>query len=464
MSLTRNVALVGRPNVGKSRLFNRLAGKRISIVHDQPGVTRDVVMEEIDDDYVLMDTGGIGMTPEMTPTLIQDATEEQVNFALLAADLVLFVVDAKDGMVSLDSSVADKLRKMGKKCILVTNKMDSPKSEDNLGEFHRLGFTQMVSVSAEHGTGIEDLKKMILDTLGPAPIKDENTDRTIKIAFTGRPNVGKSSLCNALLHDERLIVSDIPGTTRETVKTTIDYTDKDGVLHHFCLFDTAGLRRKKKLDNTLEYFSTLRTQDALEQADIVFMVIDAKEGISKQEKIVAGDILQKGKTLIIIVNKWDYALEMLQRGEIENYETEEEFKKFYSDTLYKELFFLPQSPILYTSAKTGHNLEEILSEAIRIDNKLETPLPTGRLNKLIGSLTEKRAPAKVKGKRFKIYYSVQTGTRPYKIRMFCNREHVLDDSYKRYLQNSIIRNFNLEGCPVKFQLVGKEMRYQEEKS
>jgi GTP-binding protein len=458
MIQNRSVALVGRPNVGKSRLFNRLAKKRISIVHDMPGVTRDVVMEEIDDNYILMDTGGIGMTPEMTPQLIQDATEDQVNFALQAANLVLFVVDAKDGFVSLDSMVADKLRKLGKNCILVANKMDSPKGDANLQDFHQLGFSNMVAISAEHGTGIDELEDKILKILGPVPEKIAESGR-IKITFTGRPNVGKSSLCNALLNDKRLIVSEIPGTTRETVKIDIDLPNHNGDDHKFTLYDTAGLRRKKKVNDTLEYFSTLRTQDTLQSSDIVFMVIDAREGISKQEKIVAGEILDMGKTLIIVVNKWDLALDLFKAGEMDAYKSEEEFKQFYIDSLNKEMFFLPRSPILFVSAKSGFQLPSLLKEAIRINEKLDTPIPTGRLNKLISSLTERRAPAKIHGKRFKVYYSLQTGSRPYRIRMFCNREHTLDDSYRRYLQNSIIDAFNLEGCPVKFHLSGKEARY-----
>ncbi len=462
MEYNRSVALVGRPNVGKSRLFNRLAGKRISIVHDQPGVTRDVVMEEIDDNYILMDTGGIGMTPAMTPTLIQEATEDQVEFALQAATLVLFIVDAKDGIVSMDSFVAERLRKLGKECILVANKIDTPKSNQNIQDFHSLGFGDYVAVSAEHGTGIGDLRSKIEEKLGPIPFKEEDTDRRIKIAFTGRPNVGKSSICNAILEDERLIVSDIPGTTRETVKIDIDFPVNEDKIHKFSLFDTAGLRRKKKVNDSLEYFSTLRTQDTLDQADIIFMVIDAKEGLSKQEKIVAGEILQNGKTLIIVVNKWDLVHEKFQGEGMEGYESERDFKFAYSESLNKQMFFLPQSPIVFTSAKSRFQLDMLLKEAVRIDEKLETPIPTGKLNNLITSLTEKRAPAKVKGKRFKVYYSVQTGTRPYKIRMFCNREHILDDSYRRYLQNSIIKNFDLEGCPVKFQLIGKQARYTEQ--
>ena len=277
MSGQVSVAIVGRPNVGKSRLFNRLAGKRISIVHDRPGVTRDVVVADSPDGYVLMDTGGIGMLPEMTPKEIQNATEEQADFAIEAANILLFVVDGRQGLLPLDESLAAKFRKMGKSPVLVVNKMDEPEKNYAYSEFGKLGFKHVVSVSAEHGHGVARLSELLLTLLPPTPpLPLETMEQRTRIAFIGRPNVGKSSLCNRLLNIERLIVSDVPGTTRETVELDLDYeVAEDKEPWKFRLFDTAGLKRRKRIDSSLDYFSAVRTKHAIEQVDIVFLVLDA---------------------------------------------------------------------------------------------------------------------------------------------------------------------------------------------
>ena len=267
---SRTVALVGRPNVGKSRLFNRLCGKRMSIVHDMPGVTRDLISTEVRDDYVLLDTGGIGMEIEMTSKKISVAAEEQVEFAIQAASVILFVVDVREGITNLDEIVAQKLRRYGKHVLLVTNKVDLEENEDLADEFIRLGLGEPFCVSAEHGRGITDLEAAIDEKLGPKPEGSEvdKTDR-IRISLLGRPNVGKSSIGNRLLKSTRLIVSDVPGTTRDSVELDLDYQHKDGELLKFRLADTAGLRMKRKVDSPVEYFSTVRTQAALERSDVV---------------------------------------------------------------------------------------------------------------------------------------------------------------------------------------------------
>ena len=341
MSFT--LAIVGRPNVGKSRLFNRLAGKRISIVHDRPGVTRDVVVADSPEGYVLMDTGGIGMIPEMTPAEIQNATEDQAEFAILAADLLLFVVDGRSGMVPLDQTLAQKFRKMGKHPVLVVNKMDNPEEEYSFEEFKRLGFAKQVGVSAEHGHGIEQLEKIFQEVL-PSPTLpgDEILNQRTSIAFVGRPNVGKSSLCNRLLNMKRLIVSDVPGTTRETVQLNLDYQvegSEDSWL--FRLYDTAGLKRSKRVDTSLDYFSSVRTKHAIEEVEVVFLVLDAREGVTKQDKILAGHVLDEGKALAILVNKWDLALDGFRKDPLPGYEDEHAFRKAYLQSVRKELFFLP---------------------------------------------------------------------------------------------------------------------------
>ena len=466
MSLTQSVAIVGRPNVGKSRLFNRLAGRRISIVHDRPGVTRDVVVADSPQGYTLMDTGGIGMLPEMTPTEIQEATEDQADFAIRAADLLLFVVDGREGLIPLDETLALKFRKMGKKPVLVVNKLDEAEKNYSISEFARLGFEQTVGISAEHGHGMDNLLSTIAGRLPPPPAPaDEDVESRTKIAFIGRPNVGKSSLCNRWLNMDRLSVSDVPGTTRETVELDLDYQveDQDDVWR-FRLFDTAGLKRKKRIDSSLDYFSAVRTKHAVESVDIVFLVLDAREGVTKQDKVMAHHVLSEGRALSILVNKWDLTLESFRKDPLPGYEDEKDFRKSYLKSLRKEFFFLPDSPVSFVSAKTGHSINDFLQVAQDLDSRMDQTLSTSALNKLIGDMWEHRPPAKIKGKRFKVFYAVQVENRPFRIKLFCNREERLNDQYRRYLEKGIQQKFGLSGCPLKFSLAGKEARYQEDKA
>ena len=465
MSGQISVAIVGRPNVGKSRLFNRLAGKRISIVHDRPGVTRDVVVADSPDGFALMDTGGIGMLPEMTPKEIQDATESQADFAIQAANLLLFVVDGREGLIPLDESLAAKFRKMGKSPVLVVNKIDEPEKNYSSSEFGKLGFKNVVSVSAEHGHGVEKLSSLLLSLLpDPPPLPDESEEPRTRIAFIGRPNVGKSSLCNRLLNMERLIVSDVPGTTRETVELDLDYnTGEENELWKFRLFDTAGLKRRKRIDTSLDYFSAVRTKHAIEEVDIVFLVLDAREGVTKQDKILAGHVLEEGRALAILVNKWDLALESFRKDPLPGYEDEKDFRKSYLKSIRKELFFLPDSPVCFVSAKTGHSIKDFLQMGRDLNSRLDKSISTSALNKLIGEMWEHRPPAKIKGKRFKVFYAVHVENRPFRIKLFCNREHKLGDPYRRYLEKGIHQKFGLSGCPLKFSLAGKEARYTEDK-
>ena len=461
-----SVAIVGRPNVGKSRLFNRLVGRRVSIVHDRPGVTRDVVVADSPEGYVLMDTGGIGMQPEMTSVEIQNATEEQADFAIRAATLLLFVVDGREGLIPLDETLAAKFRKMGKEPILVVNKMDEPERGYSSSEFAKLGFKAMVGVSAEHGHGVGQLIESVAERLPPiSAIPSGDQSHRTKIAFIGRPNVGKSSLCNRLLNMERLIVSDVPGTTRETVELDLDY-QTEGQEKPWCfrLFDTAGLKRKNRVDSSLDYFSAVRTKHAIEAVDVVFLVLDAREGVTKQDKILAGHVLDQGKSLSILVNKWDLALESFRKDPLPGYEDEKEFRKSYIKSVRKELFFIPDSPISFVSAQTGYAVQDFLQVARDLNTRMDKTISTSALNKLIGEMWEHRPPAKVGGKRFKVFYAVQVETRPFRIKLFCNREEKLNDQYRRYLEKGIQQRFGLAGCPLKFSLAGKEARYKEEQN
>ncbi len=460
MQGSRNVALVGRPNVGKSRIFNRMVGRRLAIVHDMPGVTRDLTMAEIGDgDFTLMDTGGIGCKPEMTPELIHGATEEQVDFALQAAALVLFVVDGLEGCTPTDFDLAEKLRHFGKPTLLVVNKMENRRDEDALDAFFELGLGDPLAISAEHGLGFGELFKQVHDFLGPNPEPtpeqiEARKRRRIRLCLSGRPNVGKSSLGNALLHNDRLIVSEIAGTTRDAVEHDLDFAQGEETWR-FRLIDTAGLKPKRKLDSPVDYFSSLRSEDAYAGADVTLLVLDAMTGVTKHDKKLAGEILEAGTGLIIVVNKWDYAIEQYRREPVKGHDTIVEFRKAFESAIREELFFLPDSPVVFTSALTGYENERLLVEARKLDLRLEQKLSTGHVNRCLRDLLERNPPRIAGGRRFKIYYALQVGARPFRIRAFCNRKETLDDSYFRYLQSGFQREFKLSGCPVRFEFAGK---------
>lgn len=456
------VAVVGRPNVGKSRLFNRLCRRRIAIVHDQPGVTRDVVSADIDGHVTVMDTGGIGMEPDMTARELQAATEEQVAFSVQAADLILLVVDGMEGCTPLDQMLADRLRAYGKKIIVVANKVDSPEHEDRVGEFFQLGLGEPIAVSAEHGLGIDGLWRAIEGVVGPPPeaVPELPAEKRIPICFVGRPNVGKSSICNRLLNAERMIVSDIPGTTRDAVGFDLDYNPEGGDPLRFRLFDTAGLRAGAKLSSSVEYFSGLRSRYAMEHSEIVFLLLDALAGVTKLDKRIAGEAMEFGVGLIVIVNKWDYALEKFRRDPLPGYDSEESFRKAFAKAVRKELFFLPKSPVLFVSATRGHGMGEILRQAGELHERLNQKLSTAKINQALHDLIERNPPRLIASKRFKVYYAVQVGNHPLRIRMYCNSTERLEDGYRRYLESGLEAVFDLRGCPIRIDLHGKK-RYAE---
>jgi GTP-binding protein len=457
MEFTRkSVALVGRPNVGKSRLFNALTGRRISIVHDMPGVTRDVVSYDLDSGHTLMDTGGIGVKPEMTPALIQKAAEQQVDFAIEAADMVLFVTDGLDGLTPLDEMVAEHLRSSGTPAWLVVNKIDGPEHDHKIHEFKKLGLKGMMYTSAEHRRGIKELRAFIAETLGEVPEPEIADEARIRISFVGRPNVGKSSLCNSLLQEERMIVSEIPGTTRDAISQDLDFQSKSGELLEFSLIDTAGLRRRTKVVDPIEYFSSVRVDETIARSDVVFLVLDAFEGVTKQDKLIAGQILNKGKGIIVLVNKWDLALETFENHKLPGYKDLHDFKKKFAEKVREEIFFLPDSPILFVSALSGLRVDDILTEASSIYQKLFAQISTGKLNQVLKRYMDQNPPRLITRIRFKIYYAVQISTRPLKFKLFCNQAGRLDESYKRFLQSKLLKEFHLQGCPLLFDLEGKK--------
>jgi GTP-binding protein len=460
MIIDRCVALVGRPNVGKSRLFNCLVRRRIAIVHDQPGVTRDIVSAEVDNNYLLMDTGGLGMVTELTPKIISQAIEEQVDFAIQAASMVLFVVDGHEGVTPLDEAIAAKLRRVKKHVLVVANKIDHPGREGGLPEFYKLGFDAPLAVSAEHDININSLRERIHAHLGPAPEPTaEETEageaERISLCLAGRPNVGKSSLGNRLLKTNRLIVSEVPGTTRDTVQINLDYPAPDGDTWRFKLSDTAGQRSKNKFDNAIEYFSSLRAQEAVGDADVVFLVLDALSGVTRQDKKIAGEIVETGSGMVIVVNKWDFAMKQFTREPIEGFENEHDFRKSFIEAIRKELFFMPDCPIVFTSATRDVGLEEMLRAARQVRRNAQQDLPTAKINKTVQGLFEKQPPRMKSGKRFKVYYCLQTARKPLTIRAYCNQPENIDDSYLRYLHVGLTQVFDLRGVPLKFQLIGK---------
>ena len=455
--ISRAVAIVGRPNVGKSRLFNRLVGRRISIVHDQPGVTRDLITAEVDEGrYTLMDTGGIGLyKAELTPKVVADAVEEQVGFALAAAALVLLVVDATEGCTPLDLEVAAQLRQAGKQVVVVANKADTEERDGLYGEFFALGFGEPVLTSAEHGRGIPQLVARIQAVLGPAPLPErDDGPRAIRLALAGRPNVGKSSLGNRLLGGSRLIVSEIAGTTRDPVRSRLSRAKADGSKATFVLVDTAGRRTANKRD-TLDFFSQTRADEILAETDVVFLVLDAGQGVTRIDKQLAGELALLGCGIVIVVNKWDLAKQAFREENIDGFEDEEEFRAKFRAAVRRELFFLPDPPLLFVSAKTGLRAEDMLDAAEGVFRRAGTAIPTGRINRVIQDLMTKRPPRMVSGKRFKCYYVTQVSKRPIRFRLFCNSEERLEDAYQRFLVKGVHEEFDLAGVPVFLDIVGK---------
>ncbi len=461
--MNRTVAIVGRPNVGKSRLFNRLARRRISIVHDQPGVTRDVISAEIEDGgYTLLDTGGIGYRGLDTPAALTKASEAQVDFAITTAALILFVIDGLSGLSSLDEKIAAMLRRSKKQVRLVINKADFDDDKIQLAEAYRLGLGEPLRVSAEHGRGESDLREAILASLGPVPPERDpdamrDAAQALGVCFIGRPNVGKSSLSNRLLQSDRLIVSPVPGTTRDSVELAFDFKGRDGKFYPFRLIDTAGIKAATKLASPVEYFSRLRSLDAIKNTDVVFLVLDAVEGVTQQDKAIAGEAIKEKKPIVLVVNKWDLIRDAFKKdGGFAPYKDERDYRSKYEHALFERLYFTPGAPVIFVSAMNGYEVDRMLNAAVKLNRLLDTKLATAKLNKCIGYLAERTPPPAIGGRRFRIYYATQTGNRPFRIKIFCNREETLSESYRRYLEAGLVEEFGLNGCPIYFDLVGKE--------
>ncbi|MGI6175287.1 MAG: ribosome biogenesis GTPase Der [Christensenellales bacterium] len=425
------VAVIGKPNVGKSTFFNRLAGRRISIVQDMPGVTRDRIYADVEwRGHVVsfVDTGGLD--PQSDDVFLK-LMRRQAEFAVETADVILFMTDAKTGMTVDDEEVANYLRKTQKPVVLAVNKVDNEMREDALYDFYALGLGEPYGVSAEHGLGIGDVLDAVYELL--PPFSEEEDQDTLKIAVVGRPNVGKSSLVNKLLNQERSMVSDIPGTTRDAIDTSFTYQDKN-----YTLIDTAGIRRRARIeDKSVERYSVVRSFAALRRADVVFIILDATQGIAEQDVRIAGFVHEEGKPSVIIVNKWDLI-------EKDTY-TMDTFRK----TIKQEFAFMAYAPTLFISALTGHRVQKSLELAEFVHAQANKRIGTGILNEMIQEAQISTPAPSDKGRRLKIYYVTQASGRPPTFVFFTNDAKLMHFSYRRYLENYIRKTFDLAGTPIK---------------
>ncbi len=427
------VAVVGRPNVGKSTLFNKLIGSRLSIVDDTPGVTRDRIYgdcEWLNHKFLLVDTGGI--EPD-TNDIILSQMREQAEIAIETADVIILVTNIRDGVVTSDHEVASMLQKSGKPVILCVNKCDSiGETDPEFYEFYNLGLGDPVAVSAAHGHGTGDLLDEVIKFL-PEESDDEENDEIINVAVIGKPNVGKSSLINKISGQDRAIVSDIAGTTRDTTDTFI--VNQYG---KFNFIDTAGLRRKSRVIDSIEKYSVIRARMAVERANVCVIMIDAVEGFTEQDSKVAGIAIEQGKACIIAVNKWDAV------------EKDGNTMNDYRNKLENDFSFMSYAPIMFISAKTGQRIERLFEMIAFVHSQNSMRISTGKLNEVLADATARVQPPTDKGKRLKIYYMTQASTRPPSFVFFVNNAELFHFSYQRYLENQIREIFGLDGTPVRF--------------
>ena len=427
------VAIVGRPNVGKSTLFNALAGEMISIVKDTPGVTRDRIYADVtwlDKEFTMIDTGGI--EPD-SKDIILSQMREQAQIAIDTADVIIFITDVKQGLVDADSKVADMLRRSGKPVVLVVNKVDNfDKYMADVYEFYNLGIGDPVPISAASRLGLGDMLDIVAENFPEGSAQAEDDDRP-RVAIVGKPNVGKSSIINKLLGENRVIVSDIAGTTRDAIDTEILHNGKE-----YIFIDTAGLRRKNKIKEELERYSIIRTVTAVERADVVLMVIDATEGVTEQDAKIAGIAHERGKGVIIVVNKWD-AIEKNDRTMRE-----------YESDIRQVLSYMPYAEIMYVSAATGQRMNRLYDMIDMVIENQTLRIATGVLNEIMTEAVAMQQPPSDKGKRLKLYYITQVAVKPPTFVIFVNDKELMHFSYTRYLENKIREAFGFRGTSLKF--------------
>ena len=422
------VCIVGRPNVGKSTLFNKIVGKKISIIEDTPGVTRDRIYQEAiynQKKFYLVDTGGIDTSNEK----FNDEIKMQAKIAIKEADIVIFMVDGKEGLTSNDLIIKEILRKSQKKVIVAINKMDVKEAENNIYDFYELGFDTYIPISSIHNIGYIELMDTVTNDFKE---KEEQEDNRLRFSIIGRPNVGKSSLMNALLNEERVVVSDIAGTTRDSIDSVLKYHNKE-----YILVDTAGMRKKGKVFESIEKYSLFRSLKSIDNSDICLVVINAEEGITEHDKHIAGYAIEKGKGLIFVVNKWDTVKDT----------TIQEFEKL----MRAEFQFATYAPIVYLSALTKKRIHTLMPEVIKVAENIKKEIKTSLINEVILDAYQLNIPPSYKGKRLKIYFTSQTGTKPPKFTFRVNSKGLVHFSYKRYLENKIRENFDFTGTPIVLQ-------------
>jgi len=476
------IAIVGRPNVGKSALFNRIAGRRIAIVHDQPGVTRDRIAAEVEwhgRPFTLVDTGGIGLLRrEKANDVIVKAALEQVELAIEAANVIILVVNVQEGVVPLDREAAARLRASGKPVLVAVNKVDTHRAETSALEFAELGFDKVFPVSAIHGEGIEPLMNAATSILGvrnpepetraesPGESSGEEAEPAtrnkqplpLKLAIVGRPNVGKSSIVNALTASERVVVSPIPGTTRDSVDVPFEVVT-EGVRQSYVLIDTAGLRKTRSVGDSIEFFSVKRAEESIARSDIVILVLDAEAGITEQDKKVADRIVQARRACIVVVNKWDLVNDAIRKARVEEIERRQTKASRHApnvmttlsefgEWVQEHLFFLDYAPVIFTSAKSGFHLDRLLEAVRYVAAQLQQKIPTGILNRTLRDAVERRQPISARGHRLTFFYATQVRQAPPTFLMFVNRDELFSDQYKKYLADQMRIAFGYEGCPV----------------
>ena len=427
------VAIVGRPNVGKSTLFNVLAGEMISIVKDTPGVTRDRIYADVswlDKEFTMIDTGGI--EPDSRDVILSQM-REQAQIAIDTADVIVFITDVKQGLQDSDSKVADMLRRSGKPIVLVVNKVDNfDKYMADVYEFYNLGIGDPIPISAASRLGLGDMLDVVISHF-PEGTGEEEEDERPRIAIVGKPNVGKSSIINKLLGENRVIVSNIAGTTRDAIDTAIKHNDKE-----YVFIDTAGLRRKNKIKEELERYSIIRTVTAVERADVVLMVIDATEGVTEQDAKIAGIAHERGKGVIIVVNKWDAI------------EKNDKTMREYENKIHQVLSYMPYAEIMYVSAMTGQRLNKLYDMIDMVIENQTLRVATGVLNEIMTEAVAMQQPPSDKGKRLKLYYITQVAVKPPSFVIFVNDKQLMHFSYTRYLENKIREAFGFRGTSLKF--------------
>ena len=422
------VALVGRPNVGKSTLFNKIVGKQISITEDIPGVTRDRIYQEASYNkkkFYLIDTGGI----DTTKMDFNSEIKMQAEIAINEADIVVFIVDGKEGLTANDLVVCDILRKTDKKVIVAINKMDVKDAKENIYDFYELGFDTYIPISSIHNIGYIELMDTITMNFKE---QEETEDSRVKFSIIGRPNVGKSSLTNALLNEERVVVSNIAGTTRDSIDSILKYNNEE-----YVIIDTAGMRKKGKVFESVEKYSLFRSLKSIDRSDICIVVINAEEGITEHDKHIAGYAIERGKGLIFAVNKWDTVKDI----SIQEYEK----------IMKAEFQFATYAPIVFISALTKKRIHTIMPEVVRVNENINREIKTSILNEVIQDSYQLNLPPSYKGKRLKIYFTSQTGTKPPKFTFRVNNKGLVHFSYERYLENKIRENFDFKGTPIVLQ-------------